>query len=184
MLFPSTKSWDDVKKLEGLLFYVLRLQELSYDQSDFTEKSIGHPASSLITELEQVIHIVEKGTIKGQEKELTILKDELKEKISSDPVSKKLLGTKIDRYMNCLDSGSMEDIKLTLELVDLKLAPFKYWEELKDQINEVVIDGKQKDKILNIANLTFEFLLDYGYEKGTIYHFINLIFFDKTNKKK
>lgn len=184
MLFPSTQSWSDLKELEGLLFYALRLQELSYDQSDFVEKSVGTPVFNIIREYQDVIAIEDTGLVKGQEKELAILNEELKEKIHSDPVCKKLIGDKLDRYINCLKLDSKYEVNNTLELILLKIKPTKYWEELKNQVRSIILNGKQKDKILNLANLTFEFLINYGYEKGTIYHFINTTFFDKSRKNK
>lgn len=184
MLFPSTESWEDEIKLEGLLFFALRLQELSYDQSDFIEKSNTAPVVQIIKEYEEIIEIAEQDIVKGTGKELDILKEELKEKIYSDTVAKVLIGDKLHRYISSLDSGTLKNVKTTLELLGLKLDPHKYWSEIQDQINDVIEKPKEKDKIFNIANLTFEFLVGFGYEKGTIYHFVNSIFFNRNVNSK
>ena len=173
MLFESTERWEETKKLEGLLFYAQRLQELSYDKSDFLEKSLSTPARKIVTEILELLKIEEEGVLKGIDGELQSLKDELKEKIHNDPIAKQLLGSKIERYIKSLDSESRKDVKNTLQLITLKLSPERYWQLLSEEVAETVTKNKEKDKILTLANTTFEFLTFYGYEKGTIYHLVN-----------
>ncbi|MEC7548043.1 MAG: hypothetical protein VYB48_14040 [Pseudomonadota bacterium] len=184
MLFEKPNNWSDEKELEGLLFYVQRLQELSYDQSDFIEKAVGTPARKIVKEYLEVLKIEEEGVVKGLENELEVLRAELKEKLSTDTVAKSLLGNKRERYLAALESESHKDVKSTLQLISLKLSSEKYWSLLKLSVIDLLSTPKEKDKILNIANLTFEFLTMYGYEKGTIYHFVNSVFYDKERKTK
>ncbi len=182
MRFEKTNNWSDENALEGLLFYVQRLQELSYDQSDFIEKAIGTPAKKIVGEYIEILRTDEEGVVKGLENEYEILRGELKEKLSTDTVAKSLLGNKRERYLAALESESHKDVKSALQLISLKLSSERYWNLLKKSVIDILSFPKEKDKIHNMANLTFEFLTMYGYEKGTIYHFINAIFYDKERK--
>lgn len=178
MIFESTESWD-VKALEGMLFFVQRLQELSYDQSDFLEKSLSTPAARIVKECLEALDMEEEGIVKGAEAELQILRDELKEKIHADPIAKSLLGDKKERYIGILETGAGKDLRNTLQLIQLKLSADRYWSLLKHQISEAVKKSREKDNILLLADTCFEFLTLYGYEKGTVYHLVKTTFFNK-----
>lgn len=182
MIFESPANWD-VKALEGMLFFVQRLQELSYDQSDFLEKFLSTPAARIIQECLDALDMEEEGVVKGAEAELQILRDELKEKIHRDPIAKLLLGDKKERYISILDTGSGKDLRHTLQLMALKLSASWYWDLLKQKISETVKKPREKDNILLLADTCYEFLTLYGYEKGTIYHLIKSTFFNKEGTK-
>lgn len=177
MIFESTMNWD-VKALEGMLFFVQRLQELSYDQSDFLEKSLSTPAARIVKECLEALDMEEEGIVKGAEAELQILKDELKEKISTDLIAKSLLGDKKERYISILETGSGKDLRNALQLMALKLSADRYWGLLKQEISETIKKPREKDNLLLLADTCFEFLTLYGYEKGTIYHLIKTTFFN------
>lgn len=182
MIFESPENWN-VKDLEGMLFFVQRLQELSYDQSDFLEKSLSTPAARIVKECLDALDLEEEGIIKGAEAELQILREELKEKIYRDPIAKTLLGDKKERYISILDTGTGKDLRNTLQLMGLKLSADRYWDLLKQQISETVNKPREKDNILLLADTCFEFLTLYGYEKGTVYHLIKSTFFNKKGTK-
>ncbi|AZV27809.1 hypothetical protein CT157_17935 [Pseudomonas syringae] len=183
MRFDPTDNWSDLKSLEGMLFFVQRIYELSYDQSDFSEKSLSTPAITIVTELLDAIEVEEHGVIKGISTELQILKEELKEKISNDPIAKTLLGDKKERYLNSIENENGKNLKNTLQVIYIKLSTDKYWSLLKTEIIKIIDQHREKDKIKLLADTTFEFLTTYGYEKGTIYHLIKTIFFNNNNSE-
>lgn len=177
MIFESTANWD-VKALEGMLFFVQRLQELSYDQSDFLEKSLSTPAARIVKECLEALDM-EEGIVKGAEAELQILRDELKEKIHTDPIAKSLLGDKKSDTSASSKQALGKIPRNTLQLIQLKLSADRYWSLLKQQISEAVKKSREKDNILLLADTCFEFLTLYGYEKGTVYHLVKSTFFNK-----
>lgn len=182
MIFSETSNWQNIEQLESLLFFVQRVQELSYDHSEFLEKNISASVRDIIDEYIELLETYEKFSLNSNNKETVLLEEELKQKIKSDPIATKLIGDKLNDYINQLNNNQIYHKKNTLELLKLKINPSKYIEELKTLIHQVLKTPKQKEKIHNIATLTFEFLTSNGYAKGTIYHFINSIFFNKKIK--
>ncbi|WP_024870492.1 hypothetical protein [Tolumonas lignilytica] len=182
MIFNTTDNWQNIIQLESLLFFVQRIQELSYDHSEFLEKNISATVQDIIDEYIELLETYEKFSLSVNAKEVDLLQEELEQKIKNDPISTQLIGDKLKEYIISLKDGNEKNKINTLELLKLKLSPKNYLKTLRKHINEILQQPKQKGKIHNIATLMFEFLISNGYAKGTIYHFINTTFFNKKQK--
>lgn len=185
MKFKSVDDWLYNSKLEGLLLFTQRLQELSYIKSDYLEKNINISIWEIINEYLDIINFIDKNSVKYYDKELDILYEEIKYKISLDKATSSLLGDKKDRYLNGIKpNNKISYIKQNLEILKLKINPKKWFKIYKDIILEIIEDVKKKDKIIQYTDLLFEFLVFYGYQKSTIHHIINIYFYDKSKKVK
>lgn len=185
MEYKLIDNWTYTNKLEGLLLFAQRLQELSYTKSDYLEKNSHTSLWEIINEYLEIIDILTKESVNFYDKELDILYTEIFEKISNDRVSSKLLGDKKLKYLNGIkSSNSTAIIKQNLEILKLKLSPSKWLFLYEEMIKEILDDTKKKDIIIQFANNLFEFLTHYGYQKSTILHIINIYFYDRTKKNK
>lgn len=178
------KHWTVDDKTESLLFFAQRMLELSYNKSDFKEKNLKISTLDLIDEL---LNAIEFQTEKGEDgisHDFEILLSELNDNIKSDDVIKKILGDKKDIYLANLVKGmDIKTLKNTLEVFKLKISPRKYYKETQEIISELISSNKNRDKLYQATTRLFEFLTWYGYQQGTIYHLLNIHFFDKTGKK-
>jgi len=185
MKFKLLSNWTYTNKLEGLLLFAQRLQELSYIKSDYLEKNSHTSLWEIIHEYLDIINILTKESVSYYDKELDILYTEIYEKISNDKVASKLLGDKKFKYLNGIkSSNTIPSIKQNLEILELKLNPKKWLNLYGKMIKEILDDTKKKDIIILFTNNLFEFLTYYGYQKSTILHIINIYFYDRTNTIK
>ena len=122
MKFKLLDNWTYTNKLEGLLLFTQRLQELSYTKSDYLEKSSHTSLWEIIDEYLEIVNILTKESVNYYDKELDILHAEIFEKISNDKVASKLFGDKKLKYLNGIkSSNSISIIKQNLEIIKLKL---------------------------------------------------------------
>lgn len=183
MKFKTLDNWAYTDKLEGLLLFAQRLQELSYNKSDYLEKNIHTSIWEILDEYLEIIKHIDKKSVTYYDKELNILYDEFIEKISNDKISSSLLGDKKEKYLNGIKPESnISIIKQNLEILKLKLNPIRWFNVYQEMILSFIEDTKKKDLIIQYTNILFEFLVYYGYQKSTIHHIINIYFYDKNNK--
>lgn len=180
----SLTHWTLNENTENLLFFAQRLLELSYNKSDFKEKNLKISTLDLIDEL---LNLLEFQTDKGEDgitHDFEILLSELSDSVKTDDVIKKILGDKKEIYLASLVKGmDIKILKNTLEVLKLKINPDKYYEETQEIIKTLISNNKNKDKLYQATTRLFEFLTWYGYQQGTIYHLLNIHFFDKTGTK-
>ncbi|WP_063669710.1 hypothetical protein [Aliivibrio fischeri] len=185
MIFTKLDTWKYEQKLEGLLFFSQRLLELSYDKSDYTEKSMSIPIKDVIEECLEYIDLEDKGLYSVSKTEMDMLFEEIKDYIRCDSVAKELLGIKIDYYFAKLNvDNDNNTIRNILEIIDMKINPDEYYSELKRVLKEAIVDYNKKDNLITLTTQLFKFLISYGYQKGTIYFLINKCFFDKEKRNK
>lgn len=182
MKFNLLSNWVYDDSLEGLLLFVQRLQELSYSRSDYLEKNIHLSIWELLNEYIEILEFID-ATSNGQN-ELEFISSELIVKISRDQIFSSFLGDKKDCYLEGIKPhNSHKIIKQNLEIISLKISPYKWFNAYKKDILSILKKKKEKDQILHSVNSLFEFLVNYGYQKNTINHLINIYFFDKSKAK-
>ncbi|MBV7298378.1 HEPN domain-containing protein [Enterovibrio paralichthyis] len=185
MIITNIATWEYKQDLEGLLFFSQRMLELSYDKSDFNEKNVSVSITDIINECLQYLELEEKGVYEVSNTELDSLLEEIIERVRDDVVIKNMLGDKIEYYLNSLKSGKdRKSLKNILEIIDLKINPMIYFEKIKDEVKKYVNDYKRKDDLVKTTTMFFNFLVSYGYQKGTIYFLVNKHFFDKSGVNK
>lgn len=185
MIITNTKTWKYDQSLESLLFFSQRLIELAYDKSDFKEKNTIVDTKDLVGEILDLIEYQKDVKEDISTKELEILLLELKDRVYKDEVIKLILGDKIDIYLSKLSVGCDKNILVnTLEVLKLKLNPYEYYKKSKELLTHLIDSNKNRDRLFNAVTRFYEFLIWFGYQKGTIYFLTNRYFFDKSGSKK
>lgn len=185
MIITNTKTWKYEDSLESLLFFSQRMIELAYDKSDFKEKNIIVDLKDIINEILSLLEFQKDTKDDISAKEIEILLCELKDRIYEDEVVKILLGDKIEFYASKLSVGcDNNSLVNTLEVLKLKVKPYVYYEHSKELIKELVASNKNRDRLFSATTRFFEFLIWFGYQKGTIYFLTNRYFFDKSGSNK
>lgn len=185
MIITNIKTWMYQDNLESLLFFSQRILELAYDKSDFKEKNISVDFNDIINEILDLIEFQKEVKEDISTTELEILILELKDRIYKDEVIKIILGDKIENYISKLSVGCDRNILTnTLEVLKLKINPYEYYSNSKNLIKNLIIINKNRDKLFDVTTRLFEFLIWYGYQKGTIYFLTNRYFFDRNGSGK
>ncbi|MGL6261673.1 hypothetical protein [Vibrio sp. WXL210] len=184
MLITEPKTWENKDKLQGLLLFCQRTLELSYDKSDFKEKGTSVFINDVIKEALEVVSFNQSHKNEVGSFDLDLILAELISKIKHDNTVKEILGDKREYYLSKLISnGDTKVLINTLEVLKLKINPRKYFEKIKVRIKNLLETNKYKE-IHQATTRLFEFLIWYGYQKGTIYYLLNREFFDKSGRQK
>lgn len=179
------RSWNYSENLEGLLFFVQRIYELTADTTDFLEKEVRLASCEIVKEILDLIRVHETMKLGSFEVEISCLKEELIHALKMDEVGSILIGPKIDRYVATLSTpNNTEGIKQAMEVMLLRLDSGQYLKKMETCLLESVQDYKKKDRIFLLCNRLFEVLLNCGYQKGTIQHLVNVQFFDRSGKTR
>lgn len=185
MIITNLKTWTYEDSMEGLLFFAQRILELSYDKTDFSEKRVSVSASDIVNECLEYISLEERGLFDVSKSELESLFIELIDTIRSNKTIKGVLGDKIEYYLSKLNINSERKVtKNVLEILRMKLKSHDYYSLLKRDLKNCIINYKKKDELHNITTGFYQYLLSYGYQKGTIYFLTNRHFFDRSGANK
>lgn len=184
MIITQTKTWEKPEDLQGLLFFCQRILELSYDKSDFKGKNVSLFIREVIKEALELFEFNIRHGNEIDSHDFNLLLDEIKSKIKNDHVLKEILGDKREYYLNRLNTNTdQKTLKNTLEVLNLKVHPREYFYKSKEKIKSLLPTKKFKE-LYQATTRLFEFLIWYGYQKGTIYFLINRRFFDRSGKEK
>ncbi len=185
MEFFSLENWEYKKDLEGVLLFVERLNELSFDYTSYIHKANRPSVRTICKECITLATRHEVDNYKSYAKEVGILEGELLEKLKNDSVAKHLIGSKREMYLSCFKNN--EDTRnfiSSLELLILRLSYTSYLKECKKQLIEALKTPRQKEKIYTLTERFYETVLESGYEQGTIYFLLRNYFFPRKGIKK
>ncbi|WP_185377945.1 HEPN domain-containing protein [Aeromonas enteropelogenes] len=181
MIITNLNTWTYEESMEGLLFFAQRILELSYDKTDFSEKRVSVSALDIVNECLEYINLEERGLFNVSNLELGSLFAELKDAIRSSKTIKGVLGDKLEYYLSKLNVDTDKKVtKNVLEILRMKLRSGDYYSLLKRDLKDCIVNFRKKDELHNITTSFYQFLLSYGYQKGTIYYLTNKHFFDRT----
>jgi len=185
MEFFSLENWEYKKDLEGVLLFVERLNELSFDYTSYIHKANRPSVRTICKECINLARRYEVDKYKSYLKEVSILEHELYDKLRFDNISKHLIGHKREMYLSAFkNKEDTRNFISTLELLILRLSYTSYLEECKIQLIEVLKQPKHKEKIYTLTERFYETVLEAGYEQGTIYYLIRNYFFSRSRLKK
>lgn len=181
MIITNVRTWNYKEELDYLLFFAQKILELAFDKSDFKEKNLHVSIIDVIDETIEIINFQKNTKDNTSSTDLELLLNELTDRINIDDVVKDILGDKREYYLSnltkCCDVNTLMN---TLEVLNLKLNPIEYYDRSKKLISALVNSRKNKVKLHQATTRLFEFLVWYGYQKGTIYFLANRYFFDKS----
>lgn len=185
MIITNLNTWTYEESMEGLLFFAQRTLELSYDKTDFSEKRVSVSALDIVNECLEYINLEERGLFNVSNLELGSLFAELIDAIRSSKTIKGVLGDKLEYYLSKLNVDTDKKVtKNVLEILRMKLRSGDYYSLLKRDLKDCIVNFRKKDELHNITTSFYQFLLSYGYQKGTIYYLTNKHFFDRSGVNK
>lgn len=183
MKINDLKKWRISDDNIGLLIFVERLLELSYDGTPVAEKNIEPTVWEILDDCYKLIHLVESGVRKNARDELDFFVTKLITSIKKDTIAKELLYGSDSYIVNRLSIQNSEEFKTLLNLIRGTLSYSVYWENLKNRIQETVKDKKNKKEIIAYADRCFYFLIRAGYVKSSIYYLLQKTFFFDLNNE-
>ena len=166
--------WILDSKIEGMLYFAQRINEMLFDYTLDTHK--GRMYNSLILCIEALISIkqIEKGAIKDANIKYII--EELNWSLKQDTVIKYILADDFDVIIPLLVSNKPSDIKSILELISVRVTPAKYEAVCRDLLIKAILDNKKIaiDSYLESWLCIIKFM---GYSEEYIYNTVNNYFF-------
>ncbi|TBW43607.1 hypothetical protein, partial [Citrobacter freundii] len=170
MKFNDLKKWTLSDETIGLLLFVERSLELSYDGTPVPEKRIEPTVWEILDDCYKLVSLVESGVRKNARDELDYFLEKLVQCIKGDPIAKDMVYG-VDNYtLNRLNTQSIEELRTLLNLLKGTFSAKKYWAKLQLKTLNLVMDKKNKREILECADKCFYFLIRVGYVKSSIYY--------------
>lgn len=167
-------------EFENLLFFALRVKELTFD---YTLESFKYPVLNVASLCYEGIELIEEIERKNfNEKSIIPVLEELIFKLKEDLVAKEMIGKRIDSYTNFGDYNDLKDCKLKLELIAQKVDPLNYHIEIIRKIKHLITtENNQKNLLYELTTYFVTNLINLGFSQSFIYKNVNTILF---NKKK
>lgn len=181
MKFNELSKWQLSDSNLGLLLYVERSLELSYDGTPVAEKNIAPTVWEILEDCYKLLSLVEMGVRRNAADELAYFLEKLIISIKKDSIAKDMLYGNDDYMLNRLSTKNPEELKTLLNLIDATLSHGLYWDKLKFRAYELVKDKNKKKDIIDIADKCFYFLIKSGYVKSSIYYLLQKTFFFEKN---
>ena len=170
----NVSHWILDSKIEGMLYFAQRINEMLFDYTLDTHK--GRTYNSLILCIEALISIkqIEKGVIKDANIKHII--EELNWSLKQDTVIKHILAEDFDVIIPLLDSDKISNIKPILELISVRVTPSKYEATCRGLLIKAIHDNKKisLDSYLESWLCIVKLM---GYSEEYIYNTANNYFF-------
>jgi hypothetical protein len=180
----ETNHWKDLKEMEGLLFFAQLVDEMLFDYTLDSYKPLALNSRLLCIECFETIEEVRNGYI--PQKSLQSVVEELKWSLTRDLAAEHIFGSKYKLYIEKLKPTEVKLNELH-NLVSFFYNSFRdrnYLENIIILLSNLIIEGKQKNKIKALSNSFISELINYGYNPNYIdyqnYHF----FFNPTKREK
>lgn len=175
MIKHSLGNWIYNNELEGLLFFAQRLNESLFD---FSPDKYKAPTLYTITSCVEVIRTIEE-VKEGiwPLKTLETVLNEFRHLYKCDDIAQKLVNADVDYYFMKVEEPNLDNLKIRMELLFMKIQPPKYFPLLKDSLKESIKSCKQKRKIEDYTLKFVTLLSHFGYTKEYLYRKTNDFFF-------
>ena len=170
----NVSHWILDSKIEGMLYFAQRINEMLFDYTLDTHK--GRTYNSLILCIEALISIkqIEKGVIKDANIKHII--EELNWSLKQDTAIKHILAEDFDVIIPLLDSDKISNIKPILELISVRVTPSKYEATCRGLLIKAIHDNK-KISIDSYLESWLCIVKLMGYSEEYIYNTANNYFF-------
>ena len=181
MRFRSLEKWDNKEKLNSLIFYAQRAEELLFDFTIDSYKPMSLNAPFLCSEAINVIADIQKELI--DKSNLKPILEELTWSIKNDPVSKHLIDLPYETYILNPEHDQLENIELKLSVLKRTLSPYRYLDCCIDFLYQSITNNKKKD-IDTFARLMFTCMINMGVNKSYLYRQVIDFFYTGETPKK
>ncbi|WP_152638679.1 hypothetical protein [Marinobacter santoriniensis] len=166
--------WDVTDEMSGLIFFAQRMDELLFDYTLDSYKSMSLNAPYLCREALRLIKDVEEELI--EEGNLPHVLDELEWSIQNDKLAKDLLDVDLDYYILKSKEDSLHEKRKRLEALSKTIGPSRYLWKCKERLYEEIV-AKNKKAINNLSATFATTLINFGYSKTYIYTITKNFFF-------
>lgn len=180
-LFTSAKNWgcDEQQKLSMLLF-VQRVRELLLHTTSMAAKPLVISPLVVAREILFILLQHTKTPHSSTEANIRMLVVELSLALSNDEVAKTVVGDRLSYIKNCL--LNFDNNQLQVEAAQYLIGRFsirQYTKNCADSIIQIIeSDGKRKKDLLSLSESYVAAIKEAGYPTQTIYHLLNVSFFD------
>ena len=167
-----------------LLLFVQRARELLLHTSSMLVRKMHASPYSVAREIHFLLYQHKKTPHSSTGVNAKFLMSEFNDSLRNDAVARSLVGDRLD-FINQSFSGN-EDINNQLEVIELalvRLAQGRYLTMCAEGVLDIVKSGgKEKKRLLALAEGFILGVRDAGYPAQTIYHLLNVSFLDRKRK--
>jgi hypothetical protein len=190
MRSPKLSLWSSDQKFDNLILFAQLLEEMLYDYTIDSYKSPFSNPHSLLTELAQTIN-EERNRNKDLKNSDSVkaLRDELLNKMSKDPISKKILNTHGEKNFDTLlksikEAKNFFDLFALIEpLIILFNEDNQYFEILKSELfRRITTPSEDKSEFSLLSREFVSELITIGFSQQFIYHKTEDYFFEDINR--
>jgi hypothetical protein len=181
MRFRNIKSWKDIEKKRGLLFFVQRLDELTFFYSLDSYKS---PTTSLRGLIYEALHLVRESLDLGTDRLASALNsadhiiDEIKVRIRGNWIARRCITVDIDELLSLDSKKTKASIYVkSLTIIGADLDEELYLAEIVDQVIAIASNAKEKSKLDFLAKEFVSILQGRGMSRDHINQSITDFFF-------
>ncbi len=183
MIFREINNWKNISGMKGLLFFIQRLEELTFSYTLDSYKSPAMSLQSLIFEAYSLLQMIEGAEQRQGEKILNSVEhvfEEIRVKLKGNWIVKSACSIDIDTYAK-FNRDSIDTKKLIrdLDILHAELSDVSYFSEIVDSMIKMTGDSKNKRKIELLAREFSMFLQNRGVSRDHINNTIVDFFFDQ-----
>lgn len=166
---------------QSIMVFVQRSRELLLHTTSILRKPEVASVFLIVRELDFLIKETKDSPHKTTEKHISLLLEELDESIKKDEVAKRLIGDRYGFILKIIKSESDPNARIdAIGLLGSRIARIEYLSVLKNKVIEIIAEGgKQKKRLVDLADCAIYAILDAGYPAQTIYHLLNITFLNK-----
>lgn len=178
MIRRELKNWKDVSSLQGMLFFVQRMDELLFHYSMDTYKTPTLNIKLLLREYLETIDSIKEGLLKDKN-ELPIF-EEIVWSLKGDIAAQKVIG--INKIREFLKNNGSYDSDMKRKVCQLfldKLSNHRYLEEIETELKSAILEDRKKEIELCSKYLVRE-LTVLGYNSRFVFSCLNKVFFLKS----
>mgnify|MGYP000886165996 len=175
MIKRGLKNWKDISDLQGMLFFVQRMDELLFHYSMDTYKTPTLNIKLLLREYLETVDSIKEGLLKDKN-ELPIF-EEIVWSLKEDIAAQKIIGiSKTKEFLKNHGSYDSDMKRKVCQLFLDKLSSRRYLEEIEMELKNAVLEDRKKEIELCSKYLVRE-LTVLGYNSRFIFSCLNKVFF-------
>jgi len=175
MKAPDLKKWNLKPELEGLLFFAQCINELLFDYSIDTYKIPALNSRTLAVELQEATRDYESNILRKGAIEPIVA--ELVDALRKDPVIQELFGSYFEELLDALrKEQTVPELKIKVDYLLNRIGD-GYLNTCIQLIKKMIDQPKEKDKIMRLARIYVNELIDKGYSAEYVFFESNRFFF-------
>lgn len=184
MLFRDLKNWKDANSNRGLIFFLQRLEELTFPYSLDSYKAPTMSLPSLIHEAINAIQISDTFLPEPEvvTKSLEHILEEARLKLKGNFIAKRVSSLELEGLLESKhETESLSNLKRRLELAISDLDDQSYFHTIVDAVISLASDHRQKSKLDFLAREFIAFLQHRGVSREHVRQSIDQVFWSASD---